>query len=156
MVSKGIIESAEFPAVAQVDVWDPWNAIIHNIGETDVIGLMVSNLAGNPGNIVLRNGGQWSVRPPSSYEMYWSDGSVPNCSRIYVDNEVMFTSPGTYTIRFSGVHISEQGNYIHDDKRLFTVTANYAPPSPPVESLLPAIGSAITGIVLIAAALTER
>jgi len=119
-LAKGVIEAVNFPIAAQVDEYKAWNATVHNIGETGLLGLGVVNAAG-PGSIVLKVAGEETVISPGYYLRYYYPEAVPNCTRLTQSGEVKFSAVGAYTIKIWGMH-GENGSWYYDDEKVFTVT----------------------------------
>lgn len=127
--AKGDIEAAGFPTTIQVDEFEAWNATIHNIGETGIFGLGIVNADGNPGNIVLKVGGEETVISSGQYLRYYYTAAKPNCTRLTKSGEVKFTSIGDYTIKIWGMH-EDAGKWYYDDEESFTVTVEEEPVEP--------------------------
>lgn len=125
-LAKGELEAAGFPTEAQIGEYGAWNATAHNIGDTGILGLGIVNVAGNPGNIVLKVGGEETVISPNQYLRYYYTDAKPNCTRLTVSGGIKFSSLGSYAIKAWAMHL-DAGKWYYDDEKLFTVTVAEEP-----------------------------
>jgi len=100
---KGVLEGYAFPKDAYVNEEKYWNIRVHNGGDGsgDVAG-GITNLKGNPGDIVIIYGGtEYPVKPGETMLFYtWLDP----CGRISPEGKVKFMAAGDYTIRLGAWH----------------------------------------------------
>ena len=152
-----VIESSDIVTPVKKDTYSTIKIVVHNIGDTGIMGAAVGNKSENPGNIVIRvNSGEEQIVEPGYMLIQYYTDPKPNCTRLEFDGtnklEIKYPTEGTYTIYLIGAHQKSDLTWVADDvdDHSVEVTAK-----PPVEETATLEGTVMSWFGPIAGAIVE-
>lgn len=126
--AHGLIEDYSYPLSSEVDADSPWDADVHNVGDTGQIAIGIANDEGNPGNMIFTYKGEEHIIAPGYYLRVYTTSDVANCYHLIVNGLVRYDTPGIYPVKLLGLwYLNGQWYYNEPEVISLTVTVAEAP-----------------------------